>query len=243
MFTKGRGKTFFGKKERFMVGGGERRRTVVWIREQKFFLWNVLIFGVVAVIGLTVFGSRTVWAEETPSYEVEEYRLGERTLRRGSWGADVFALQLRLQELGYSIPATGLFGEQTDETIRSFQREHGLPVTGAVNDETLTVLLSLGDQTTLYTVEPGDSLWSIAQQFDTTMEALFDMNNLSSSVLRVGQTLLVPAPRTYTVREGESLWTIARRFNTTVSRLAEFNGLDPDAALLVGTELRLPPTD
>jgi murein DD-endopeptidase MepM/ murein hydrolase activator NlpD len=48
--------------------------------------------------------------------------------------------------------------------------------------------------TMIYTVQPGDTLFSIARRFGTTVEELVELNNLADPrVIRVGQQLLVPA--------------------------------------------------
>jgi spore germination protein len=45
----------------------------------------------------------------------------------------------------------------------------------------------------MYTVEPGDSLGSIAEQFNTTVDALLEANNFDNpDLLVVGQRIIVP---------------------------------------------------
>lgn len=95
-----------------------------------------------------------------------------------------------------------------------------------------------------YTVKNGDSLWSIARTYNTTIDTLRRLNNLTSDILRIGQVLKVPssesgASRTYTVKNGDSLWKIANEFDTTVSQLRELNGLTSND-LRVGQILRIP---
>lgn len=95
-----------------------------------------------------------------------------------------------------------------------------------------------------YTVKNGDSLWSIARTYNTTVDTLRKLNNLTSDILRIGQVLKVPsseigASRTYTVKNGDSLWKIANEFDTTVSQLRELNGLTSND-LRVGQILRIP---
>lgn len=46
-----------------------------------------------------------------------------------------------------------------------------------------------------YRVEPGDTLSLIAQAFKTTVHQIKELNHLKNDNLRVGQELLVPAPR------------------------------------------------
>lgn len=45
-----------------------------------------------------------------------------------------------------------------------------------------------------YVVQPGDTLWRIAQRFGTTVPALMSANGLTTSRIYAGQVLLVPAP-------------------------------------------------
>lgn len=48
---------------------------------------------------------------------------------------------------------------------------------------------------TTYTVQPGDTLYTIARRFDTTIAAIVQANNLANpNSLSVGQQLIIPAP-------------------------------------------------
>lgn len=101
-----------------------------------------------------------------------------------------------------------------------------------------------------YTVQPGDTLYSIARRFGTTAERLAELNGLPDPHrLRVGQRLRIAggpaepeaAPgATYVVQPGDTLWSIARRHGTTPVQLARANGMDVDDVLKVGQVLRVP---
>ncbi|UKI28185.1 MAG: LysM peptidoglycan-binding domain-containing protein [Clostridium sp.] len=45
----------------------------------------------------------------------------------------------------------------------------------------------------MYVVKSGDSLWSIARMFNSTVDEIKSLNGLKSNVLRIGQRLVVPS--------------------------------------------------
>ncbi len=94
----------------------------------------------------------------------------------------------------------------------------------------------------IYVVQPGDSLYSIAQRFGASADAIYAANGLSDiPYLVVGQALVIPTGETvHTVRPGDTLWTIARRYGTTVSDIVALNGITNPEALAPGTTLRIP---
>jgi spore germination protein YaaH len=92
---------------------------------------------------------------------------------------------------------------------------------------------------TLYTVAPGDTLYSIAQKHQTSVETIRQSNGLKSNLIYAGQALVIPDQATvHIVAEGESLYLIARLYNTTVAEMMSANNL-PDTSLLVGQVLRI----
>lgn len=93
-----------------------------------------------------------------------------------------------------------------------------------------------------YVVKKGDSLWLIANKYDTTVEKIKSTNNLSSNNLSIGQMLIIPSTSnftTYTVQKGDSLWLIANKYNTTVDNIKKLNNLSSNL-LSIGQKLLLP---
>lgn len=93
----------------------------------------------------------------------------------------------------------------------------------------------------VYTVVKGDSLYKIANLYGVSVDDLKSANKLSSSVLSIGQQLVIPdseSSKTYVVKRGDTLYSIARDNNTTVDRLKILNGLSGNT-LSVGQVLKL----
>ena len=102
-----------------------------------------------------------------------------------------------------------------------------------------------GESQEIYTVKKGDSLWKIANKYNTTVEKLKSANNLKTNTLSVGQKLVIPSisvspevSDTYTVQKGDSLWSIANKFNMTVSELKNLNNLTNNL-LSIGQVLKI----
>lgn len=96
-----------------------------------------------------------------------------------------------------------------------------------------------------YTVVSGDTLSHIAARHGTTVDAIRTSNNLTSDLIRVGQTLVIPStiaitqPNTYVVVSGDTLFQLAQRFGTTVDAIRQANNLTSDF-LRVGQTLTIP---
>ncbi len=103
-----------------------------------------------------------------------------------------------------------------------------------------------------YTVRAGDTLYSMAARFGTTVDALSATNNLpANGLLYVGWTLKVPSAATaaaapkaqtqsYIVQAGEYLALIAMRYNTTAEAIALANSLPNSWLVYAGQRLTIP---
>jgi putative chitinase len=107
----------------------------------------------------------------------------------------------------------------------------------------------------VYIVRPGDTLFSIAHRFGTTVEDIKATNGLTSDFIAVGQELTIPGdvivppqptlpstgtPTTHIVQPGENLFRIALRYGTTVDAIAQVNGITNPWYIYVGQELTIP---
>lgn len=89
----------------------------------------------------------------------------------------------------------------------------------------------------MYTVKSGDSLYSIAKKYNTTVQKIIDLNYLKSTNLTVGQVLRIPEMYTkeedmilpnyvnYIVKKGDTLYSIARDNNVSVDTIIKDNAM------------------
>lgn len=118
-------------------------------------------------------------------------------------------------------------------------------LTKAVVDAILEYIGYSVEHENVYTVKSGDSLWSIAKKFNTTVDDLKQANNLTSNSLSIGQKLVIPGKKestsnnVYTVQKGDSLYSIARKYNVDVNALKQANNLSSNL-LSIGQVLIIP---
>ena len=97
----------------------------------------------------------------------------------------------------------------------------------------------------VYIVRRGDTLYSIARKFNTTVNELINLNNLTNTNLSVGQLIKLPQKEEqteydiYTIEDGDSLYSIANKYNINVNDLIDFNAL-PTTILTPGETIRIP---
>ena len=144
---------------------------------------------------------------------------------------------LKIPTKTVDIGETDIYQVQVGDTLYSIARKYNISVNELKNlnnlvDNTLSIGQILEVPSGLssynsYIVDKGDTLYSIAKKFDTSVNKLKELNNLSSNMLSIGQKLLIPIGEetTYVVKAGDTLYSIAREFNTTVDKLKELNNL------------------
>ncbi len=101
-----------------------------------------------------------------------------------------------------------------------------------------------------YTVKKGDTLYSIARVYNTSVSKIKDLNYLTTNELQIGQVLRIPemyvemdkveVPEyiNYTVKKGDTLYSIAKNYHISVDQLMKDNALS-SPTLTVGMNLKI----
>lgn len=148
---------------------------------------------------------------------------------------------------------------KSGDSLWSISRKFGVTVNELKDANNLSSnLLSIGQNLIIpgkipekvsdeYVVQKGDTLYSIARKFNTTVDNLKSLNNITTDSLAIGQILKIPGgesikENTYTVKKGDNLYSIARANNTTVDKLKDINNLTSNN-LSIGQVLKLPSGD
>ncbi len=151
------------------------------------------------------------------------------------------------------------------DTLWDIANEYGVSVNDIVDYNNLgTTLLQVGQQLLIptrdssngdagenvYIVKTGDTLWDIARKYGVTVDELVSYNNLTTTVLQVGQKLMIPNGNNggngeqgiiYIVKSGDTLWNIAKKYNISVDEMKTANGLTTNM-LSIGQQLVIPST-
>jgi membrane-bound lytic murein transglycosylase D len=118
------------------------------------------------------------------------------------------------------------------------------------NIDYLSNTLNSAEQPNYHSVRQGDSLWTIARKYDTSIKRLRETNKLSSNTLRVGDRLIVGSKvaeidqknvrkLSYRIRRGDSLSLIASRFDIAIRDITRWNKISRNELLQPGQRLTL----
>lgn len=112
---------------------------------------------------------------------------------------------------------------------------------------------NINTQSVIYTVKRGDTLWSIARSYGTTVEEIASVNNIQNpnliypgEVLRiltnsnvVGSEVQGTGSIIYTVKRGDSLYRIAKMYGVTVNQIVSLNNIQNPRLIYPGERLRI----
>ena len=203
---------------------------------------------------------------DTPNNEtvIVEYGFADSTgddisQIKNNWEALAEAVTKAIVEYAggtYIAPSgSNYYTVQSGDSLWGISKKYGITVDELKQANNLTSnLLSIGQNlliptkesestTDEYIVQKGDTLYGIASKFNTTVDTLKSINNLTTDSLSIGQVLKLPSTttstNTYTVKSGDTLYAIANKYNTTVDTLKSLNNLTSNT-LSIGQVLKLP---
>ena len=126
----------------------------------------------------------------------------------------------------------------------------------------MMLVATVSAQDTQYIIQRGDTLYRIAQRYNTTTDALIQANNIVNPTrILAGTTLIIPGPAsaspasnasaapvpvasinptTHTVLRGESLGIIARRYGVSLASLMSINNIANQNRIFYGQVLEIP---
>jgi len=104
-------------------------------------------------------------------------------------------------------------------------------------------------ENSIYVVQRGDSLYSIAKKFNVSIDALKAANNLQNNLITINQKLLIPgftdttgSTINYIVQRGDTLYSIASKYNVPIDELKSLNNLISNV-LSIGQNILIPTTE
>ena len=98
------------------------------------------------------------------------------------------------------------------------------------------------DQISVYTVHDGDSLSSIADMFDVSVNTILWANDVTAKTLKTGQVLAIlpVSGLKYTIKKGDTIKAIATKYGGDAEEIISFNNLDSSGTLTAGDEIIIP---
>lgn len=142
-------------------------------------------------------------------------------------------------------------GNPTASLALSFTQDNTLQAASPPQAVNLAVLASISDETssqpngnsiTYYTVQSGDSLWGIAQEFGISINTIVWANNIDGEMIQPGQqlTILPVSGVMHKVVSGDTVGALAQKYGAKASDILTVNNLTNDGDIYVGEMLIIP---
>ena len=174
-----------------------------------------------------------VWRPPVPAYRIHKVRYGE-------------SLSVIAERYRTSVRAI--------MAMNGLRRRDYLKVGWNLKIPTKNIYLATGKKSPAYVPKPqgkmirykvktGDSLWKIANRYNTTTKAIRSLNKLPNSRLQIGQILMIATGQTiqkpnntnnYRVRKGDSPYLIAKRHKMNLADFLKLNHLTPRSTIFPG---------
>ncbi|MDB2569961.1 LysM peptidoglycan-binding domain-containing protein [Gammaproteobacteria bacterium] len=100
-----------------------------------------------------------------------------------------------------------------------------------------------------HAVVSGDSLWKLAEKYDTEVRIIKEINYIDNDLLSINDTLLIPLSKSKTnnfipyemhiVSEGDTLWDLSKKYNIGLDELLRINSINKNSYLQLGQQLTI----
>lgn len=160
-------------------------------------------------------------------------------------------VQSMLNSLGYNISVDGIYGLGTKSTVKTFQNNNGLDVSGVVNDSTYE---ALKERTTNieYKIKKGDTLFDLAKKYDITVSDIKEINDMNSNLIKPEETIIIPKTGKgggrneklnkniiHEIEPGDTLSGISKKYGTDIETIKLANNLR-NSNIRIGDNLIIP---
>ncbi len=171
--------------------------------------------------------------------------------QRRAWQGSMLALS------SFAILTSGVFGGNTIVSTSFPGVTNGNPrfsdvsqtlisdqVINSFNDTHTSISQKPRSDIITYTVKDGDTLSSIAQAYNVSVDTIKWANDLKVDTIAPGQTLKI-LPVTgiaYTVKSGDTIESVAKKFSASSQAILDFpfNDIPDDLSLKIGQQLIVP---
>lgn len=219
---------------------------IVWLKRFSFHIAISCIIILAGAINISArgldqeqFGSKTILANlvRDPETEITELITESGTPIAFNPVSSYLEDQGAVQNTNADAP----FGtDDVDSYLSTTQGDTALVAPNINNPDALPIVRTVA---TKYTVQPGDTISTIAQKFSVSSNTILWANNLTwNSTIKPGQTLqiLPTSGLAHTVKSGDSLASIAKKYQVDTNAIISFNKLANEKDIRVGETLIIP---